>query len=192
MRDAVWKSRNAVNSIFALIQIWVIVGLVAKEQPAFARSVAATTFVYVVYSWLEVHFALFMNNYVRTVTMLAIISDGFFGYYLGYYVTSSVFDKVQHVFGIYAFSLFFYILMAQAKIAFMSRLATSLLIVSLGVSIGTIYEIAEFLVDTFGHPAIPAQSGLADTDMDLIADSVGAVFAAIHVRFSSFLDKASS
>lgn len=191
MRNDVRRSRNATNIIFALIQILLILALAARGQPDFARSVAGTTIAYVVYNWVEMRFALFMNNFVRIVTMLVIISDGFFGYYQGYYITSSVFDKLQHVFGIYALSLFAFILITQMRIAFMNRLATSVLIVSLGVSIGAFYEIAEFLVDTFGRPAIPSQSGLTDTNLDLIADSIGAVLAAFHVRMGSFLDQAS-
>lgn len=180
---------SILNCIFVSAQVLLLLGLATRGHTEFMRSVASTTVLWVGYCWLENKHRVEIHNYVRTVTMLAIISDGFFGYYLGYYITSTIFDKIQHIFGIYAFSLFAFALLAKVLPAPLSGLGTYAVVISLGVSLGTYYEIAEFMVDTFGSPSIPAQANLLDTDLDLIADTIGAVMAAVHIRYAPFLAK---
>jgi len=63
------------------------------------------------------------------------------------------------------------------------------LVVSLGVSLGAFYEILEFLTDIFSHPIPISQPSLLDTDLDLMGDVIGAVFAAIHAISRTFMDR---
>lgn len=176
------------SAVFLAAQILLLLGLHAKGYPDFMRSVAVTTYVWIIYSYFEFKYGFYMDNYVRLLAMTALLSDGFFGYYLEYYVESFVFDKVQHVFGTYAFSLFAYVLVVQLMPRKMpSRLFTFILVAALGISIGAFYEIAEFLVDQFAHPIIPSQGGLLDTDLDLICDILGSVLAGAQVSYTRFL-----
>jgi uncharacterized membrane protein YjdF len=130
-----------------------------------------------------------MINYVRTTVMLTIVFDSFFGYYLGYYITSTIFDKLLHIFGAYAFALFAYVLAVQRLNSPLPRLMNCILIISLGISLGALYEIAEYLVDSFGNPVLPGQPSLQDTDLDLISDTVGAILAATHFRYAEFVSR---
>ncbi|CUH97649.1 putative membrane protein [Propionispora sp. 2/2-37] len=168
--------------LFIAIQSAIMFGLAAKQELEFLRSAAMTTCLWVVYTAIEMKYGLYMSNYIRVVVMLSIICDSFFGYYLEYYITSSVFDKILHIFGTYSFALFFYFLVIQLLLKKpLNRSFAYLFIVLLGISFGTLYELLEFFVDYTAQPAIRGQAGLLDTDLDLLADTIGALFAAIHL-----------
>lgn len=181
--------RKILDGVFLAIQIALMLGLANQGYPAFIRSVAATTVAWFAYVWLESRCFFSISNYVRTAVMLTIVFDSFFGYYLGYYVTSTIFDKLLHIFGAYAFSLFVYVLAVQRLSSPLPRIINSILIISLGISLGALYEIAEFLVDSFGNPVLPGQPSLLDTDLDLIGDTVGAILAAIHFQYAEFIER---
>jgi uncharacterized membrane protein YjdF len=179
----------SITAFFMVAQILLMLGLAEKGYMDYVHSVAVTTGFWVVYTFLEVKYKLYMNNYVRAVMVLTLLSDGFFGYYLNLYATSFVFDKFLHIFGTYAFSLFAYNLIVQllnnpVKLSF-----KFLLVICLGLSIGAFYEILEFITDTISHPMPPSQPSLLDTDLDLIGDLIGAVFAAIHAASRTFMDE---
>lgn len=176
------------SAIFLAAQILLLLGLYAKGYPDFMRSVAVTTCAWIIYSYVEIKYEFDMDNYVRMLVMTALLTDGFFGYYLGYYVSSFIFDKVQHVFGTYAFALFAYILVRQLTMRTVpGRMFTFILVAALGVSIGAFYEIGEFLVDQYANPIIPSQAGLLDTDLDIICDIAGAILAGAQVSYTGFL-----
>jgi uncharacterized membrane protein YjdF len=120
---------------------------------------------------------------------ITIISDSLFGYYLDLYVISSVFDKMLHIFGTYSLSLFVYILVVQLLRDAVSRPFKFILVFCLGISIGAVYEIIEFLADNISHSSMPSQPSLLDTDLDLIGDVIGAVCAAIHATFGKFINR---
>jgi len=121
--------------------------------------------------------------------VLTLLFDGFFGNYMDMYTTSSIFDKMLHVFGTYAFSLFAYVLVAQLLKYPVHSSFKFLMVVSLGVSLGAFYEITEFLTDTFSHPVPVSQPNLLDTDLDLIANVIGANLAALHAISTTFNDR---
>ena len=180
---------RAVASVgFLVVQVLLLFGLFAKGYLDFMRSVAVATSMWIIYSYLEIKYRFYMDNYVRMMVMVAIITDGFFGYYLSYYVTSFVFDKLQHFFGTYVFALFAYVLAAQLVPGQerLSRWFEFIFIACLGISIGTVYEIAEFLVDQFANPIIASQPSLFDTNLDLICDIMGALAAAVQTVFTRF------
>ena len=175
------------EGVFFTLQFALMFALVAKGHPEFTRGVAASTCLWLGYRWLEARYQLYISNYVRAVVLLTILSDGYFGYYVAYYVTSVIFDKVQHIFGTYSFALFAFMLVAQKQPFPLPALTSSLFIVVLGVSMGAWYELAEFFVDSFGNPVLPGQPSLHDTNLDLIADTIGAMLAAIHWQYADFL-----
>lgn len=168
---------------FVLIQTLVMFGLVGKEYSGFVRSTAVSTCLIIVYTFLENKYQIFMNNYVRAVVLVSIFCDSFFGQYLEYYITSTLFDKALHVFGTYSFSLFFYILVIQLLSNPLKRYFKFILVTSLGLSLGAFYEITEFFVDITTKPSVPGQPSLFDTDLDLVANAIGAIIAAIHATF---------
>jgi uncharacterized membrane protein YjdF len=178
-----------INMVIILSQIIVLAGLALGLHFDYIRSVLVTTGIWLVYMFLEARYKLDMNNFVRIAIGITLVSDSFFGYYLDLYARSSVFDKILHVFGTYALSLFTYILVVQLLKNAVCRPFKFILVICLGTSIGAIYEIAEFITDNISQPALPSQPSLLDTDLDLIGDVIGAAFAAIHAVFRNFINR---
>jgi uncharacterized membrane protein YjdF len=177
------------NSIFLVAQIAVMIGLLYNNQVAYWRGVMVTTTFWLVYIFLEARYQLKMSTYVRVLIMLTIFFDAFFGLYCDWYVSSFVFDKVLHFFGAYAFSLFAYILVMQLQKDTVDRPLKFILTACLGLSLGAIYEILEFLVDSITHPIPPGQPSLLDTDIDLIGDMLGALLAGWHAISRDFVSR---
>jgi len=175
--------------LFLAIQVVLMFELSRQGQYSYTRSVMGTTCFWVIYAFLEARYGIYMNTYVRVMAVLTLLFDGFFGSYLDLYTTSSIFDKILHVFGTYAFSLFAYVLVVQLLKHPVNSSFKFILVVSLGVSLGAFYEILEFLTDTFSHPIPISQPSLLDTDLDLIGGAIGAVIAAIHAVSKTFIDR---
>jgi len=168
-----------------LAQILVMLGLAGQENREFMRGAAWGAILLFAYTLWEIRCRLYMSNYVRALIVITIVADSYAGGYLGYYMTSQIFDKALHLFGTYSFAMFFYILLAQLVIRQpVNRLFTCLVIICLGISLGVVYELLEFAVDTINKPLIPGQASLVDTDLDLLADTVGAVIAAIQLAYT--------
>lgn len=178
-----------ITVLFLASQIVLFFALAGEGHFDYIKSVLGTTSLWVVYTFLEVRYGLYMNNYVRVLMVITLLCDGFFGYYLNLYETSFVFDKVLHTFGSYACSLFFYILAVQLLKDPVKPLFKFILVVSLGLGLGAFYEIIEFLTDTISHPLLVSQPSLLDTDLDLIGDAIGAVIAGIHASSRTFINQ---
>ena len=177
------------NILFLVIQTILIFALMQQGQSSYARSVMTTTGFWVIYIFLEGRYGFHMNTYVKAILLLTLFFDGFFGCYLDLYTTSSIFDKILHAFGTYAFSLFAYLLVVQLLKNPVNSAFKFILVVSLGMTLGTFYEILEFLTDTFSHPTHISQPSLLDTDLDLIGDTIGANLAAIHAIYKTFINR---
>ncbi|HEU5104058.1 MAG TPA: hypothetical protein VFU22_33810 [Roseiflexaceae bacterium] len=89
------------------------------------------------------------------------------------------YDEISHFFTIFALTLAFgFLLYRELMESFYDhRLMFVLTIASLGIAIGALWEVTEWLADF----VIPKQivSGLFDTITDLILDSAGAILAAL-------------
>lgn len=166
-------------------QIMVMLGLAGQENKEFMRGAAWGAVLLLAYTLWEIKCRLYMSNYVRALVAITVVADSYVGGYLGYYMTSQVFDKGLHLFGTYSFAMFCYILLAQLVIRQpVNRLFTCLFIICLGISLGVVYELLEFAVDMINKPVLPGQASLIDTDLDLAADTVGAVIAAVQLAYT--------
>jgi len=176
-----------IDMLIIVSQSLILLGLAMGLHFDYARSVIVTICFWLLYMFLEARYKLYMNNFVRIIIGVTLVSDSFFGYYLELYARSVVFDKILHAFGTYAFSLFIYILVVQLVKNPINRPLKFILVICLGISIGATYEILEFLTDRFSHPPLASQPSLLDTDLDLIGDVIGAVGAAIHATSKKFI-----
>ena len=96
----------------------------------------------------------------------------------GLYEISSVYDKLVHVLGSSAITGLLILVVLQYANHQQFRLPLPLLLVSiLGfvVSLGTLWEVFEFTIDSTG--LFRSQRGLEDTMFDLIVDAIGALAA---------------
>lgn len=169
------------NVLSMLILAGICIELLQAGKHEFAVTVGSKVCILLLLTAAEVKYKISIKHFIRVFVLLTIISDSYFGFYLNLYVTSSVFDKVQHIFGSYAFSLCAYVLAAGLNCYPLSKPLKAIVVLSFGLAIGAMYEISEFFGDTFSNPAIPAQESLLDTDLDLISNLLGALIASTHV-----------
>lgn len=178
-----------ITSAFLVLQAAMMIVLADRGRMDYVWSITVSTCFWLFYTFLEVRYCLRMSTYVRILMVLAIFFDAFFGYCFNLYENSAVFDKLMHVFGTYAFSLFAYILVMQMQTAAINRPVKFILVLCLGLSLGVVYEIFEFIGDNVSHPVPPNQPSLWDTDIDLIGDLIGASLAAFHAVFKKNIDE---
>lgn len=173
------------TGIFLAALLVLIIGLIIQGRHDYAWNITVKACVWTVYTFLEIKYNLALSHYIRVFVMAVVFSDSLIGLFFNLYVTSAIFDKIQHIAGSYAFSLFAYALLCRWLQPAMSRTFSCILVILLGVSIGACYEIGEFVGDLVARPQVPSQPSLLDTNLDLIADLAGALLAAVHVAFSS-------
>lgn len=115
---------------------------------------------------------------ILTCFVITVLGHSFVGKYLEVYYTSEVYDRYLHLLGSFSFSL-----VAYAVIDYLLRPGTesviykSVFVMTIGVTLGAFFEIAEFVHDIYFPKKIRSQHGLEDTDFDLIFNTVGAFIA---------------
>lgn len=173
------------TGIFLAVLSIIVLVLMQQGRSDDAQNIMVKIVIWTIYSGLEIKYDIQLPNALRVGVMAVIVSDSLFGLCCGLYSTSSIFDKVQHVLGTYAFALFAYTIIYQLSQPVMKRSCTFIFIVALGLAIGALYEISEFLGDTMLKPKIPSQTSLRDTDLDLMADLLGSLLAAVQATYIS-------
>lgn len=161
-----------------------LAGIVSRGNSDFVYNIVGSTLFWCAYTVFEYIYKLRISYYIRLAVIIAIISDGFFGFYFNLYVTSPGFDRIQHIFGTYALALFFYAILTH----FMNknvepRWIKLVFVAAIGMAVGSLYEIMEFAADTIMKPQILNQPSLQDTDLDLISNTIGAVLAGIDSMY---------
>lgn len=172
--------------VLIAVQGFSLLGIISRGNHDFIYNIVGSTLFWIAYLVLEYIYRLKVNYYVRLAVIIAIMSDSFCGFYLNLYVTSPTFDRIQHIFGIFAVSLFFYSIMTYfMKTAIETRWIKFVFVAAIGMAVGSLNEIIEFAADTIMNPQILNQPSLEDTDLDLISNTIGAIFAGIFAAFSN-------
>lgn len=178
------RTRKLLYALFFIIQFWVIVALLRSGRLDYIKDVLFVTLLIAIYILLEDKYSLSISNYIRGCILLMVTLHNFAGKYIDLYSTSMIFDKVLHVFGIYSIVLFVFSFMNQTTtISFTSRLNKFIFILLVGISLGAIFEIIEYITDITLNPRIHNQPDLIDTDLDLVSDVIGSLIAALQVCF---------
>lgn len=182
VKMSVLQRQSAVLCILLVtIQGFSLWGIVTRGNHDFIGNIVGSTFFWLAYTLFEYIYKIKINYFIRFTIVIAIISDGFLGFYLNLYVTSFLFDRIQHVFSACVFSLFFYsILMNFKSESIGDRWIRFVFLTAIGMAVGSINEIIEFATDIFIKPQILNQPSLQDTDMDLVSNTIGAVIAGIY------------
>ncbi len=176
------KIRNFISVAFFVIQFGIIFALISTGKLDYIRDVTFITIIAAVYIFLEVKYSISVSNYIRVCLVLVILVHEVGGKIFELYLRSAMFDKYLHIFGIYSLVLFAHAVLQQFMgISFKSSLNKFIFLTLVGISLGAIFEILEFMSDMTIQPKLPNQKDLADTNLDLIADCAGALIAAFHV-----------
>lgn len=151
------------------------------KQKRFGKATQGILFWLVIASLLlyEYNSGLNLSGLIVTCSILTIIGHSLVGNYLGYYHKSKTYDRGLHFFGSFSFSLLVFLILNNAVIPFYSnRFYVSLFVITLGISIGALFEILEFIHDSVSKKAA-CQHGLADTNFDMIFNMLGALIAGV-------------
>ena len=174
MINADWKGYRALAWVLqGLLAIAIVVVLIqGKWLPAAALAG------FLVVSFLFVKLDHKLPNIFDLIFMIAaLINAG--GWAWDLYNKPGPYDEIAHFFTIFAITLAFgFLLYRELMESFFNRRVMFVLtIASLGIAIGALWEVIEWLADF----VVPQQivSGLFDTITDIILDSAGALLAAL-------------
>ncbi|MBC8074968.1 MAG: hypothetical protein H7Y32_02750 [Chloroflexales bacterium] len=174
MRNPNWKGyRLAALAGQALLAIAIVVVLIRGQWLA-----AATLGGFLLVSYLFVAFERKLPTLFDLIFVVAaLINAG--GWTWDLYNQPGPYDEIAHFYTIFAITLATgYMLFDELMESFYDhRVLFVLTIASLGIALGALWEVAEWLADF----ATPRQivSGLVDTITDIILDSGGAIVAAL-------------
>lgn len=181
------KLINSMTVIFIVAQVIIGFGLFKQNEMDYLYEIIAIIVLLLLGTFLEIKYDFYINNYIRLIIMLTLILHTSVGDYLKLYTTSVIFDKFLHVLGTYAFTLLIYsVFVKLTKTKGPVRIYDFVFIVVLGMALGQCFELLEFSIDIFLKPSNPAQESLIDTDIDLIANTIGAFLAAVHFKLRKF------
>ncbi|MGC7871305.1 hypothetical protein ACPUYX_07195 [Desulfosporosinus sp. SYSU MS00001] len=171
--------------IFFVLQTVTILGMLKQGNSEYVSDVAFTTVLItlsIIFGW---KYIINTNTYGVVLVFITLVCHSLFGEYIGLYNTSSIFDKILHFFGTYSFTYYSYLLIKQIFTkGSVSKSREFIFIAAMGMALGALFEIFEFLLDIVLTPKIPYQSSLMDTDLDLICDFFGAIIASLHLNSS--------
>ena len=169
---------KVVNIFFFIIMSLAITGFVIYGHRRFVTRAAGLAILYLCFILLEKYKGQFMENYVRVFVLLNILGHTLGGDYLNLYNTSPHYDKILHIIGGFSFSLLAFSLIKKLiDLKLNSKPFIFILVVSLGIALGSLFEIAEFTEDFF--LGMNNQKGLMDTNIDMIFNTLGAILAGI-------------
>ena len=115
------------------------------------------------------------------LSLNAVFLHNIFCYYLKLYEISRVFDRYLHAFGAFTFALLVYFILGRFIEYGGSRTFLALYVLTLGVTVGTIFELFEFCMDI--KEAANMQKGLRDTNTDMLFNLLGSFAAAVCAFF---------
>lgn len=167
--------------LFFAILLFIIIDFIKGRNKLYLGATISTL---VLYSLLfaAVLLGLKIPYFVLCLVMLSLFIHVFFGYRLDLYNKSPVFDRFLHGFGTFCYSLLFYFLLDNFIEYGGSRIFHAVYISVLGIALGAVYEIIEFVIDIKKN--INLQRGLKDTNMDTVFNIIGAFSAAALAYFA--------
>lgn len=171
-------------AILLLIEIFIIVLSIINKRTDSILEAILVAILYAVYVIVEIKYELYIGTYIKSTVIITLIGHTLLGNYIRFYDTSFIFDKILHLFGTYSFALFLYALLCYSiKELSCLNIYRFILVLSLGITLGSVFEIIEFIGDILFNPKRPYQNNLFDTNLDLIFNTAGAVIAGIHLIY---------
>ncbi len=179
-----YKSTLIINAcIFTVLQCALIVGYFKRRQPGKAASNFLAWLIMISFLFYINYIKLYIPEFIITCFTITVIGHFFLGNFLDLYHRSKIYDRWLHLFGAFSFSLLVFSILNNAVLPFPnSDFYMSFFVITLGVSIGTLFEILEFMHDVVSKKKLPCQHGLADTDYDMIFNLLGSIVAGFVVR----------
>lgn len=168
------------TAIFSFVTLFTSIGLLIKKKYRFFIENIVSYIFYLIFLILQYKLRFQINAFIIMLVLITFIGNNLVGQYLDLYNSSKYYDRFLHAFGSFSFSIFFYLILEKITIHMISpKFYNSILIAMIGISLGCIFEIYEFISDSTSTSNLKNQHGLKDTNFDLISDIIGSVIAGI-------------
>lgn len=168
--------------VFCIIEIYVLRAFIIRKTMLAFQSSSVSFGLF----WLLLVAIYILNLDIPYFSLILVIFVLFFNSYLGYYLDlynkSKIFDRILHAFGSFSFALFFYYFLSNFLEYGGSSTFRALYIFLLGISLGAIFEIIEYFIDS--KRDLKMQRGLKDTDADIISDIIVSMAAATFAFYT--------
>jgi len=145
-----------------------------------AQPILAAFLPFLVYTVCVLVFHWAVPTHVLLWAMAAQFVQTCFGYYLDRFERSARFDRYMHVLMCFAYSLLLFSTLTALSGGTISRLYAALFVFTIGLSVGVVVELFEFVADRWSKSPIRHQKGLRDTDMDMVSNAIGSVLAGFY------------
>lgn len=167
-----------ITVIFSVIILFTGIAVTKKKKYNFLLENIVTYIFYLVFLYMQYKLKFHVNSIIILLSLITIIGNNFFGNYLDVYHSSKYFDRYLHALGAFSFPLFFYSILEKFTVhSAIPNFYTSIFVATIGISIGCIFEMGEFIVDITTHSK--NQHSHKDTNTDLIANFIGAIMAGL-------------
>ena len=159
-----------------ILEIFMAVQFARIKNTALAKK-CAFPFVFYGLLFLACSLLRLFPYYAFILALLTVFFDSFVGYYLDFYRKSQTFDRYLHAFGSFSNALLFYTILRRLIPFAGSRLFTAVFVLLIGLSVGVLFELFEFISDRIKRTH--NQRGLQDTDFDMLFDLLGSLLASL-------------
>lgn len=165
--------------VFLIIEGLTLAAFLTKKQIFYVYEVLALIALFIGVYVIEYLYKFRTPNYIKVLAAITIISHNVLGELFGFY-TGDVFDKILHFFGTFSLTILLYLILKSVfNLELKPKFFILFYVTLLGISFGCLFEILEFLLDILFDQ--DNQRGLLDTNLDMIANTLGALLAGYWV-----------
>jgi len=166
--------------IFSIFTLSICVAVIIKKKQGMLAVNIATYVFYLIFLYAQYKLNIRVKIFIILLVLITFIGNNYVGFFLDFYHRSKYYDRYLHAFGSFSFSLFFYSILDKIVVpAVNSKIYVSIFIAAIGMALGSLFEIGEFIIDSKSKSNSKHQHGLKDTDYDLISNVIGSAAAGI-------------
>lgn len=165
--------------VYSVIEIISLIEFVKRKNKALVKESIISYILTSAFLLLLYFYKINVPKYMIILFLLTLLMNTFLGYYFNLYIKTKTFDRYLHAFGSFSFSILAYSIITDVfNEAIDSNIFAAIIVFSLGMTLGAIFEIIEFISDKSRNTK--HQHGLADTNYDLIFNMIGSVIASVY------------
>lgn len=184
-------SAKLIDIIYLTLQITLIIAFIPKKEYMSSAIAGIVLILYLLFLFYEHKKGIAVTNFIRISVIVSLLANSFLGEYMSLYTTSFYFDKLLHVFGTLSFTVFiFSIAEKEGYFERISRFMIFIFVLLFGSFLGTVFEIGEFIIDVIFKTV--NQSSIADNNIDMICNILGAALAGIFLVYPKRIKPATS
>lgn len=164
--------------LFSFITLFTSISLFKQKKYNLLAENIASYILYLIFLIIQYKLKFHVNAFIILLVLITITGNNLIGNCLNVYNHSKYYDRFLHAFGSFSFALFYYSILAKITVhTIYPKFYVSIFVAAIGISLGCIFEIYEFIMDSTTNSK--NQHVLKDTNFDLISDIIGSAIAGI-------------